>query len=338
MQGTKRPAAAIEGEDYEELEIPNDDPSAYCRLCFSITQLEPIFGNPQDSNESLTHLIEICTGIKLKVQADYPCSLCRLCYNKLKEFQQFRKLCQSLNRVVRRAKKEAENGPIVATAPLPSLVPPPLSLSIPVSAPTIISTASAMEETVQEAFWIQELANDEVEFTGMVSQNETCEPTTEESQDSEKDMPYIKLANDWYCCKLCAKIFENLPNLMDHFRNSHTEKVQVYSFSQTPSAATLDYRVRALNIGEVLVGGTVQYKCDSCDTLFSQKRNIARHRWRYHSSHAEKYPVVKIVCEIVGCECFFMDSKAYRRHLIAMHPNERAPDPGPNGVLLDHFV
>ncbi|XP_058456082.1 uncharacterized protein LOC131433358 [Malaya genurostris] len=335
MQGTKRPASAIGNSEYEKIEIPNHDPSAYCRLCFSITQLEPIFGNPKDSNESLTHLIEVSTSIKLKVESDYPCSLCRLCYNKMKEFQQFRKLCQSLNRVVRRAKKEAENGSFVVTPSAPVHVPSPLPVSIPVSTPTITSTTPAFEDTVQDAFWIQELSDDEVGITETSSQNESIGVSTEESLENEGDMPYIKLANDWYCCKLCSKIFENLSNLMDHFRNCHPEKVQVYSCSQ---AAIPVYKVRALNINEVLVGGAIQYKCDSCDTLFSQKRNIARHRWRYHSAHAEKFPCTKIVCEIVGCGCFFMDNKAYRRHLMAMHPNEKAPDPGPNGVLVNHFV
>lgn len=312
MQGTKRPLEDEDADDCDELEVPNEDHSTYCRLCFSITQLEPIFEHRKDANEALTGLIEICTAIRLKVKTDFPCSICIQCHNKLKEFRRFRNLCQSFNRVVNRTKRD-------------KIIPAHLESW---SAQEAAASTSA---TVEDAFWIQELSEDELDLTGTVSLNQQEQQTEQfiapSAEDAENDLPYIKLSNDYFCCKLCNKIFQKLNILMDHFRNQHREMVQVYSYTGDPSdpndPSTVDYSLRELAINEVLVGTSVFFKCDSCDTLFTQKRNIARHRWRYHSNYTDTANATKIYCEEEGCGCFFMDAKAYRRHMQALHGKMR---------------
>lgn len=92
-------AFANESFNDQFLQLPHEDFASYCRLCFSISQLEPLLGNGQEVNYQLLSIIELCTGIKLTARTDSPSSLCLQCRYMMDEFYNFRKQCQRLNRV-----------------------------------------------------------------------------------------------------------------------------------------------------------------------------------------------------------------------------------------------
>ncbi|XP_038108505.1 uncharacterized protein LOC6031644 isoform X3 [Culex quinquefasciatus] len=91
-------------DDDLRLTTPSDDPSSYCRLCFSIAQpLRPIFAGPEDiDGGGLVELISNCTNIRLCARTDFPSSICYECTQKLDDIQRFRQLCETLDTVVRR--------------------------------------------------------------------------------------------------------------------------------------------------------------------------------------------------------------------------------------------
>uniref|UniRef100_A0A1Q3F1X2 ZAD domain-containing protein n=1 Tax=Culex tarsalis TaxID=7177 RepID=A0A1Q3F1X2_CULTA len=92
-------------DDDLRLTTPSNDPSTYCRLCFSIAQpLRPIFTGPADNDGSggLVELISNCTNIRLCARMDFPSAICYECQQKLNEIHRFRELCETFDTVVRR--------------------------------------------------------------------------------------------------------------------------------------------------------------------------------------------------------------------------------------------
>lgn len=354
MSKTKRPNAMFEeGANDDFLELPHEDFSAYCRLCFSISQLEPLFVSRQDVNYQLIGVIEMCTGIKLSAKTDTPSSICLQCRLTTEEFLNFRKLCQRLNRVYRQKRNDmalaqisvaldyhqgiddtqasatAEEGLVEAETETSTVAehvvdePSPMDVVDENCAIEVAAEPSALEASADPGtgddgqaagpFIVHEVSDDDddVEYTG-VSAVETIPIDLGTVEEGE---PFIKMANDWYCCKLCSRLYQAFHLLAEHFRDAHPHKAkQLRTKEQETSFTPKDSEVQIL-----VIGFKPYYKCDLCDTLLSQKRNLSRHRWRYHGTFPDAR---KTYCTIAGCEQFFMEKKALSRHLRLFHEQE----------------
>ncbi|XP_065075996.1 uncharacterized protein LOC135699613 [Ochlerotatus camptorhynchus] len=351
MSKTKRSSVVVDEVSNEDfLDLPHEDFAAYCRLCFSISQLEPLFVSRQDVNYQLIGVIEMCTGIKLSAKTDTPSSICLQCRLTTDDFLNFRKLCQRLNRVYRRKRNDmalakisvaleyhqridAVPSPVVAegaidteTSPVAediTVEPSPMDVVDETCATEIAAEPSAMEasadpmvgdESAPASFIVHELSDDDddVECTG-ISSVETI-PIDLGAADKESD-PFIKMANDWYCCKICSRLYQSFPLLAGHFREIHPNKAPLLRTKQQESYfIPKDSDVQMLKIGV-----KTYFKCDLCDTLFAQKRNISRHRWRYHGTFDDSK---KTFCTMPDCRHFFMERKALSRHMGIVHGYE----------------
>lgn len=346
MSQTKHSSVIVDEVSNEDIfELPHEDFAAYCRLCFSISQLEPLFASRQDINYQLIGVIDMCTGIKLSAKTDTPSSICLQCRLITEEFLHFRKLCQKLNRVYRQKRNdmalakisvaleyhqgtESVPHPVVAdeaivTEPSPVVEhitdePSQMEVVDESCATEVAEEPSAMEastdivagdESVSGSFFVHELSDEEVEFTGS-SSIETM-PIDLGAIDKEGE-PFIKMANDWYCCKICSRLYQSFTLLAGHFREVHAGKAPLLrTKQQEPYFIPKDSDVQQL-----IVGMKSYYKCDLCDTLFSHKRTIARHRWRYHGAFDD---IRKTYCPMSGCGHCFMENRALSRHMAIVH-------------------
>lgn len=345
MSQTKRSNVSVDEVANEAiLELPHEDFAAYCRLCFSISQLEPLFASRQDVNYQLIGAIDMCTGIKLTAKTDTPSSICLQCRLTTEDFLNFRKLCQKLNRVYRRKRNdmaiskisvaleyhqgiESVPHPVVdvaierETSPVVEHItdePSQMEVVDESCATEVAAEPSAMEassdivaedESVSASFIVHELSDEDVEYTGS-SSIETM-PIGLGDIDKE-DEPFIKMANDWYCCKVCSRLYQSFALLADHFREIHPSKAPLLRSKQQESYFIL----KDADVQQLIVGMKSYYKCDLCDTLFSQKRTIARHRWRYHGTFDD---TKKTYCPMSGCGHFFMENRALSRHMSIVH-------------------
>ncbi|EDS42819.1 conserved hypothetical protein [Culex quinquefasciatus] len=283
---------------------PDENPAKYCRLCFSIAQpLEPVFNGPHDQGGHIAQLIRESMNVSLTAREDHPCAICRECFQRLHEFQRFRSLFHTLNQVVRRKKntqravlaKKAKKKAKVSTAAASAAVP------------IVDSTTNGPPELPAKGADCIELS-DEDDDNPVVSNG----PSAETAEDMDDDQPYIALDDDWFCCRLCNRMFQTLAVMIDHLRDIHPGTVNVY---QMPPGRVSGTDEQSNIMSEVMSGGVRFFKCNDCDTMLRQKSNMFKHWTRFHKDGAMK----KLHCGVEGCTRFFMDSKSYRRHLTIHH-------------------
>lgn len=302
-------------EEDGEMDTPDDNPAKYCRLCFSIAQpLEPIFSNPRDQGGFVAQLIRESMTVPLIAQEDFPCAVCRECYQKMHEFQRFRQQFYKLNQIVcrkREAKRKAapakktkkKSEPIATPA---TVVAPPPSVVVVVDS----TTGNGIDLLSKECIELSDDDDDDIDGGDPVVSNG---PSAETAEDTDDDQPYIALDDDWFCCRQCNRMFQTLAVMMDHLRDNHPGTVNVYSMPPRWSAFIGD---QANIMHEVMSEGLRYFKCNDCDTLLRQKGNMIKHWTRFHKEAGVSQ---KLYCSVPGCVRFFMDGKSYRRHLTIHH-------------------
>nr|XP_019526973.2 uncharacterized protein LOC109398979 [Aedes albopictus]XP_019526974.2 uncharacterized protein LOC109398979 [Aedes albopictus] len=337
-------AFANESSNDQFLQLPHEDFASYCRLCFSISQLEPLLGNGQEVNYQLLSIIELCTGIKLTARTDSPSSLCLQCRYMMDEFYNFRKQCQRLNRVYQRKKTEM-NGVVSVSMGyhheenargdadvykqqdvVPEVAPdPPTSMEQPdeTCATVVAAEPSAFEASVDddgnavdpESFTVHELPDeneDDVEWIGVEETNSNDVEMNEQHSDT-----FSTMANDWFRCKLCSGMYQTFVQLAKHLREVHPEEARALRELVKESY----YKVNVNELQTVKFENQVFVKCDLCDTLLASVLAVKRHRWRYHGLFND---CREIHCRVTGCRSFCMEKKALNRHREIIHGHQLA--------------
>ncbi|XP_055607651.1 uncharacterized protein LOC129755247 [Uranotaenia lowii] len=155
--------------DIDAVTMPASHPSVYCRLCFSITNLGPIFGYNSMASNKVVELIKQLTTIELHPQGDAMCSICRPCSDKLDEFGNFRNQCLVFDEVISRQTKQLLHHNL-ATNPPPLVLPistevqPQYQLAIG----DVTSLAASAEDT--RGYEIVEL-NEESNYNDLTLEN-----------------------------------------------------------------------------------------------------------------------------------------------------------------------
>ncbi|KFB46320.1 hypothetical protein ZHAS_00014311 [Anopheles sinensis] len=99
MEQTSQPKSGPESELRED--VPNDNPETYCRLCFSETNVHPLFPQNGSLIRELTEKIRNCAGIQISVRDDYPAGLCFACLSILDEIHQFQQRSKHCDEIIR---------------------------------------------------------------------------------------------------------------------------------------------------------------------------------------------------------------------------------------------
>lgn len=199
--------------------------------------------------------------------------------------------------------------------------PAPMEITDEMCATTVAPEPSALEASVvaegvaPESFIVHELSDeDEDDDDVQITAVETIPIAFDLSEDN--DDPFIKMANDWYCCKVCSRLYQAFPQLVEHLRDVHPDKAAILRQRSKESY----FRPKESDLQTVQYGSGTYIKCDLCDAFWSSKVNIMRHRWRYHGAFDD---CRKIICREPSCKCFFMETKAHNRHLEIVHGRKR---------------
>lgn len=333
---------ANEAYDYAYLDLPHEDFSAYCRLCFSISQLEPLImsGQARENNQIIS-VIETCVGIKLSPETDSPTSICRQCRYMLDEFISFRMQCQRLNRVFRRKQNErvgevgttdsVYQGNEIIVADAESYVEPevapammsneatPIELLDGMCATLVTHEPSAFEasvaggnETGPEHFTVHDITDEDDDGFEWIRVPDDVEM----GEGKDDNDTFTALANDWFRCKLCSGMYLSFVQLAKHLREIHPEAAIALRNVVNDSY----FHVKGSELQTYKHDGHNLVKCDLCDTLLCSRAAIRRHRWRYHGLFDEN-PVIR--CRAAACGCFFMERKALNRHREVIHGHQR---------------
>ncbi|KAL1398070.1 hypothetical protein pipiens_009247 [Culex pipiens pipiens] len=316
------------GDENEWMNTPSDDPSEYCRLCFSVARRsKAIFSGPQDTGSSCAALIEECTGVRLAAGEDYPAAICHECSEKLNDIKCFRTVCETLNRVVCRNRATSRSKTPEAVAP-PSSPPPLVPIETPAANLTCDEELTLENEDDDEDYVVQLSDSDDDDEEEVVDDAPQESSSTAVEEAGGEDLPYIALQDDWFCCKQCNQIHHTLDVMVDHLHNYHSElgffvkakpaapqvNKKKYKKSKPRTIATpVEYQ-------EVVIADKKYFKCNDCDTLVSQKSNMARHERCYHKEGSELKP--RLYCRVAECYQNFMDRMGLTRHLKLQHSYE----------------
>lgn len=290
-------------DEGSSMDTPDENPAKYCRLCFSIAQpLEPVFSSPHDQGSPIAHLVRDSMSVLLVAQEDFPCAICRECFQRLTEFQRFRQLFQTLNQVVRR-KKNNQRAVLAKKAKRKDSEKADPVESNPV--PVVDSTTNGCELQLKEE--LIDLS-DEEGYDPIVSNGPSAE--TVEDMD-EDDQPYTALDDDWFCCRQCNRMFQTLAVMVDHLRDNHPSTVSAQQMA--PSGSSVGGHSNIMHA--VVSDGARFFKCNDCDTMLVKKSNMITHWNRFHKDGQTQ----KVHCAVKDCTRFFMHNKSYRRHLQIQH-------------------
>ncbi|EAT37511.1 AAEL010507-PA [Aedes aegypti] len=83
------------------------------------------------------------------------------------------------------------------------------------------ATTVAPEPSALEASVVADEDDDDVRITSV----ETIPIAFDLSEDNND--PFIKMANDWYCCKVCSRLYQAFPQLVEHLRDVNPDKAEI---------------------------------------------------------------------------------------------------------------
>ncbi|XP_050084268.1 zinc finger and BTB domain-containing protein 24-like [Anopheles aquasalis] len=99
MEQTVQPKIASEPELRED--VPNENPETFCRLCFSETNIHPLFPQNGGLIREMTEKIRNCASIHISVRDDYPAGICFSCLSILDEINQFQQRSRHCDEIIR---------------------------------------------------------------------------------------------------------------------------------------------------------------------------------------------------------------------------------------------
>uniref|UniRef100_A0A8D8PIG3 Zinc finger protein 91 n=1 Tax=Culex pipiens TaxID=7175 RepID=A0A8D8PIG3_CULPI len=299
------------------LEVPNGDPSSYCRLCLSdrSQELEELFPVGQGPRLETIDRIAQCTGIQISQDEDFPSAVCWMCSMSLEEFQWFRERCRRHDVLIRRKRKELllHSEYDVSIMDDPDLEggymdegeqePPP---------PPMLQIAS-----VQERF-----------DAGRQSSLSLLEPTTyqppeedpnqddcDDFDDADEELQDVKPDH------------EMLDAFAQQFRAATNGESEQRSESVTSSNVNDDKKYQCPDCGkqfksrasltEHVVVHTSKFSCKECGTGFYRIKTLRKHQEKYHSKDSSAPAPLRLKCDY--CPRIFPRHADRVQHYVRSH-------------------
>ncbi|XP_058456078.1 uncharacterized protein LOC131433293 [Malaya genurostris] len=90
-------------------EVPCNNPTQFCRLCFSRQNIHWVIRtNGTEVDLPFINTIGSCLGVWLKLDEDFPCAVCRKCTTEIERIIEFRENCRLCDEAL---KQKRQNDP-----------------------------------------------------------------------------------------------------------------------------------------------------------------------------------------------------------------------------------
>uniref|UniRef100_A0A182IDI2 Uncharacterized protein n=1 Tax=Anopheles arabiensis TaxID=7173 RepID=A0A182IDI2_ANOAR len=273
MEQTTQTKNSSESELRED--VPNDNPETYCRLCFSETNVHPLFPQNGGLIREMTEKIRTCAGIHISVRDDYPAGLCFACLSILDEIHQFQQRSKHCDEIIRTKRGLLEQITVKVEMTEEDgvhFIPPGggsctgLGASEDYANDDCLTESSIIAEAITSLNGIGELMGEFHSSTDSTSTPHLLK-TELEATSGGKD----------HRCMVCSKLFPDRETWMIHLGEHADER---------------------------------PYQCIECLAQFREKRSLARHMKAVHEEVLEEPKTIK--CEF--CPRVFSRLQDYRRH------------------------
>ncbi|XP_065080290.1 uncharacterized protein LOC135703113 [Ochlerotatus camptorhynchus] len=268
------------------MQIPSVDPTGYCRLCFSQHQLRWLL---QSSDNPMVAQIQICLGVALTPEVDFPCTVCRLCSAALETFEALRERAQVCDAILsnsRVGESPSFDSDVVeckqeCASPEPELlIEEVLPSSVAQEEPSVNADFLSSGNTIMVGDIKVELLNVHSEGSNSITTQWNEKPTK-----SKKTPRKIE-------CQVCKLAFVKESNLEKHMNLKHSSKHDADAMAAAVAATRLRHpqkRPGELNPispkdirkqMNMYIGSEnpTHYCCNRCNAQFRQWHTFQRHR------------------------------------------------------------
>uniref|UniRef100_A0A8D8B3I0 PR domain zinc finger protein 14 n=1 Tax=Culex pipiens TaxID=7175 RepID=A0A8D8B3I0_CULPI len=92
-------------------QVPSNDPTLFCRLCFSQTSMHWVIRtNGTEVDQPFVNTIGECLGVWLSLSEDFPCAVCRECTAHLDQIRTLRELARMCDVALKQKRREGPAG------------------------------------------------------------------------------------------------------------------------------------------------------------------------------------------------------------------------------------
>ncbi|XP_058830371.1 zinc finger protein 470-like [Topomyia yanbarensis] len=224
------------------INIPSEDPSSYCRLCFSVRNLVPLLSNTGELDTFLLNLIAQCTGIQIDSNDNLPGSICWRCAVALEDFQLFRERSLQHDTIIREShatKYEIE-----------SIISDGSGSGYKLDEPQAMSTVNPLEGELS--------AVDD----GVVSEHDETGISIKSVQ-----------------CNMCTKRCESEAMLWIHFKQQHSDDGRPFQCTICPASFK---QKNHLECHIASHSTYLRYTCDQCGANYAKSKSLTMHRQQIH--------------------------------------------------------
>ncbi|XP_058812055.1 uncharacterized protein LOC131676770 [Topomyia yanbarensis] len=216
------------------MQVPDLEPSDYCRLCFSQHHLKWVL---ESSQHPLVDQITECLGLWLAPEEDFPCTICRFCSASLETFEAFRERSKDCDLALRKSRLVPVNLADYMEFSIGDIKQESLSIeNEPLDEETapesVLESPQSPESTISEEAVIVESANFPFEPVA-----ESLAPPSEPVAPKQQPVKIRIISGKFrapkgvtppiHVCEFCKRQFAFKGYLRKHLRQCHTNKQPV---------------------------------------------------------------------------------------------------------------
>ncbi|XP_055613954.1 zinc finger protein 521-like [Uranotaenia lowii] len=149
-----------------------------------------------------------------------------------------------------------------------------------------------------------------------------AEPAPEpEEEDNEDDLPFVRLENRTYQCKICSELFRSMTLFSTHCKEEHPEESKMFKCKQC-NKAFMTKTARLQHIRSHLPSNSLEHEiagdriqvCEKCMITFDSYKLLKVHIKEQHASDPKQEP---LVCK--SCSKQFTRITILRNHILRVH-------------------
>ncbi|XP_058824619.1 zinc finger protein 629-like [Topomyia yanbarensis] len=324
---------------------PNDKPEAYCRVCFSSTNIKPLLVAIEPFSQHISQLLWKHLSIQLKAE-DFPCALCLICQEKLEELQicnedglldewkdddlmEFKRIGRAVNKAIRSQRRATRKRAVSKQNK---------KLANPPSANRVVLPFHQLDDGRYRCNLCPIHVFDHI--SACIKHYHESHPDSTLSEVSSGNNNSAIKGNEPkkqpYVCAICSVSFDRIDDLIVHREMHKANKRREEQFDQTLVSNASSSS--AADMGNTSTNGTTNqvFRCLICSIGFYDIDALIQHRNTTHDTVNRKIP--KRTEEIVAsaapesdvitfiddykcphCDQQFAQSKAYYFHMNVVH-------------------